>query len=144
MLRNACQRSRDHMKSPEMEITLFSPKKKDMRNKKWNVKRTNQNIMNIFEMNSIMHRSSQKIIPKHKRYIEQCDIWKNKEYEKTYLRRHSSHTSPDPENLEKSTYMLINGGTRHRDQMKRRENQNKHSTEKHSLKEIRYFSQTIK
>ena len=42
----------------------------------------------------------------------------------TYLRRLSSHTSPAPENLEKSTYMLINGGTRHRDKMKRRENQN--------------------
>ena len=43
---------------------------------------------------------------------------------KTYLRRLSSHTSPAPENPKKSTYMLINGGTRHRDQMKRRENQN--------------------
>ena len=34
MLRNACQRSRDHMNRPEMEITLFSPTKKEMRNKK--------------------------------------------------------------------------------------------------------------
>ena len=74
MLRNACQRSQDHMKRPESEITLFSPTKKEMRNKKYNVKRTNQNIMNIFELNSIMHRSSQQIIPKHNRYIEQCDI----------------------------------------------------------------------
>ena len=41
---------------------------------------------------------------------------------KAYLRGLSSHTSPAPENPEKSTYMLINGGTRHRDQMKRREN----------------------
>ena len=74
MLRNACQRSRDHMKRPETEIKLFSPTKKEMRNKKWNVKRTNQNIMNIFEMNSIMQRSSQQIIPKHNKYIDQCDI----------------------------------------------------------------------
>ena len=43
---------------------------------------------------------------------------------KTYLRRLSSHTSPAPENPEKSTYMLIKGWTRHQDQMKRRENQN--------------------
>ena len=43
---------------------------------------------------------------------------------KTYLRRLSSHTSPTPENPEKSTYMFINGGKRHRDQMKRRENEN--------------------
>ena len=43
---------------------------------------------------------------------------------KTYLRRLSSHTSPTPENPEKSTYMLINGWIRHGDQMKRRENQN--------------------
>ena len=34
MLRNYCQRSRDHKKRPEMEITLFSPTKKEMRNKK--------------------------------------------------------------------------------------------------------------
>ena len=81
MVRNDCQRRWDHKKRPEMEITLFSPKKKDMRNKKWNIKRTNQNIMNIFEMNSIMHKSSQQIIPKHKRYTDQCDIWKNREYE---------------------------------------------------------------
>ena len=33
-LRNDCQRSRDHMKRPEKEITLFSPTKKEMRNKK--------------------------------------------------------------------------------------------------------------
>ena len=124
MLRNACKRSRDHMKRPEKEITLFSPTTKEIRNKKWNVKRTNQNIINIFEMNSTMHRSSQQIIPKHNRYIEQCDIWKNREYEENLSKRLSSHTSPTPENPEKSTYMLINGGTRHRDQMKRRENQN--------------------
>ena len=43
---------------------------------------------------------------------------------KTYLRRLSSHTSPAPENPEKSTYMLINGWTRHGDQIKRRENKN--------------------
>ena len=34
MIRNASQRSRDHMKRPEMEITLFSPTNKEMRNKK--------------------------------------------------------------------------------------------------------------
>ena len=57
------------------------------------------------------------------------DILNNAIYErtantkKTYLRRSSSHTSPASENLEKSTNMLINGGTRHQDQMKRRENQ---------------------
>ena len=33
-------------------------------------------------------------------------------------RKLSSHTSPTPENPEKSTYMLINGWTRHGDQMK--------------------------
>ena len=81
------KRSRDHMKRPEMEITLFPPTKKEMRNKKWNVKRTNQNIMNIFEMNSIMHRSSQQIIPKHNKYIEQCDIWKNREYEENLSKK---------------------------------------------------------
>ena len=41
---------------------------------------------------------------------------------KTYVRRLSSHTSPAPDNPEKSTYILINGGERHKDQMKRREN----------------------
>ena len=80
--------------------------------------------MNIFELNSIMHRSSQQSYPNI------TDILNNAIYEttgntkKTYLRRLSSHTSPAPENLEKSTYMLINGGTRHRDPMKRRENKN--------------------
>ena len=44
------------MKGPEKEITLFSPTIREMRNKNTNVKRTNQNIMNIFELNSIMHR----------------------------------------------------------------------------------------
>ena len=57
-----------------MEITLFSHIKKEMRKKKSNVKRTNQNTMNIFELNSIMHRQSQQIIPKYNGYIEQCDI----------------------------------------------------------------------
>ena len=109
---------------PEMDITLFSPTKKEMRNKKWNVKCTNQNIMIILELNSIMHRSSQQIIPKHNIYIEQCEIRKNREYEenlskKTFL----THFSCSRESW-KSTYMLINGWTRHRDQMKRRENQN--------------------
>ena len=33
MPRNDCQGSRDHKKRPEMEITLFSPTKKEMRNK---------------------------------------------------------------------------------------------------------------
>ena len=80
--------------------------------------------MHIFELNSIRHRSSQQIIPKYNRYIEQCGIWKNREYEENLSKRLSSHTSPTPENPEKSTYMLINGGIRHRDQMKRRENQN--------------------
>ena len=66
----------------------------------------------------------------NKSYPNITDILNNAIYErtkntkKTYLRRLSSHTSPAPENPEKSTYMLINGGTRHRDQMKRRENQN--------------------
>ena len=116
MLRNACQRSWDHMKSPEMEITLFSPEKKEMRNKKWNVKYTNQNIMNIFEINSIIHRSSEQIKPKHNRYIEQCDIGETiGNTKKTYLRRHSSHTSLAPENPKKSTYMHVIGGTRHWD-----------------------------
>ena len=80
--------------------------------------------MNIFEMNSIIHRSSEQIKPKHNRYIEQCHIGeKIGNTKKTYLRRLSSHTSA-PDNPEKSTYMLINGWTRHRDQMKRRENKN--------------------
>ena len=74
MLRNDCQTSRDHKKRPEMEITQFSPTKKEMRNKKSNANHTNQNIMHIFELNSIMHRSSQQIISKHNRHIEQCDI----------------------------------------------------------------------
>ena len=43
---------------------------------------------------------------------------------KTYLRRLFPHTFPAPENPEKSTYMVIKGGTRYRDQMTRRENQN--------------------
>ena len=112
------------MKTPEKEITLFSPTNKEMRNKKWNVKRTNQNIMNISELNSIMHRPSQQIIPKHNTYIEQWDIWKNREYEenlskKTFLTHFSCFENP-----EKSPYILINGGPRHRDQMKRRENKN--------------------
>ena len=34
LLRNACQKSRDHMKRPEIQITLFSPsnKKRDIKN----------------------------------------------------------------------------------------------------------------
>ena len=81
--------------------------------------------MNIFEMNSIIHRSSEQIKPKHNRYIEQCHIGeKIGNTKKTYLRRHSSHTSLAPENPKKSTYMHVIGGTRHRDQMKRQENQN--------------------
>ena len=66
----------------------------------------------------------------NKSYPNITDILNNAKYErigntkKTYLRRLSSHTSPAPENPEKSTYMLINGWTRHRDQMKRRENKN--------------------
>ena len=79
--------------------------------------------MIIFELNSMMHRSSQQIIPKHNRYIEICDILKNREYEEN-LSNTFLTTSPTPENPEKSTYMLINGWTRHGDQMKRRENQN--------------------
>ena len=71
-----------------------------------------------------MHRSSQQIIPKHNRYIEQCDIWKNREYEENISNRLSSHASLAPENPEKSTYMLINAWRRHEDQMKRRENKN--------------------
>ena len=81
--------------------------------------------MNIFEMNSIIHRSSEQIKPKHNRYIEQCHIGeKIGNTKKTYLRRHSSHTSLAPENPKKSTYMHVIGGTRHWDQMKRRENEN--------------------
>ena len=66
----------------------------------------------------------------NKSYPNITDILNNAIYErtgntkKTYLRRLSSHTSPAPENPEKSTYMLINGGTRHGDQMKRQENKN--------------------
>ena len=58
------------------------------------------------------------------------DILNNAIYErtgntkKTYLRGLSSHSSPAPENPEKSTFMLINGWTRHGYQMKRRENKN--------------------
>ena len=48
--------------------------------------------------------------------------WENSN--ETYQKSISSYTSPAPEHPEKSTYMLIKGGTRHRDQMKRRENQN--------------------
>ena len=66
----------------------------------------------------------------NKSYPNIADILINVIYEKigntkkTYIRRLSSYTSAAPENPEKSTYMLIKGGTRHRDQMKRRENQN--------------------
>ena len=69
-------------------------------------------------------------IKTNKSYPNITDILFNAIYErtgntkKTYLRRLSSHNSPAPENPEKSTYMLIIGGTRHRDQMKRQENQN--------------------
>ena len=69
-----------------------------------------------------MHRSSQQIIPKHNRYNENAIYETTGNTKKTYLRRLSSHNSPAPENPEKSNYMLINGGTRHRDHMKRREN----------------------
>ena len=52
-----------------------------------NHKNKKQNIINIFQMNSIIHRSSQKIIPKHNIYIEQCDIGKNREYEENLSKR---------------------------------------------------------
>ena len=69
--------------------------------------------MHIFELNSIMHRSSQQIIPKHNRYINNAIYERTGNTKKTYLRKLSSHTSPGLENPEKSTYMLINGWTRH-------------------------------
>ena len=52
MLKNASQRSRDHMKRPEMEITLISPKTKEMRNQKLKRKahkpKRNEHIRNEF------------------------------------------------------------------------------------------------
>ena len=109
-------------KEQKRKLHSSHPQPKEMRNKKWNVKRTNQNIINIFQMNSIMHRSSQQIMPKHNRYIEQCDILKNREYEENlYKTTFLTHFSSSRESW-KSTYMLITGGTRHPDQMKRREN----------------------
>ena len=98
------------MKRPEKEITLFSPTTREMRNKNSNVKRTNKNIMNIFELNSIMHRSSQQTYPNITDKLNNAIYERTGNTKKTYLRRLSSHTSPAPE---KSTYMLINGRTRH-------------------------------
>ena len=66
----------------------------------------------------------------NKSYPNITDILNHAIYERTgntkkiYVRRLSSQTSPAPENPEKSTYMLINGRTRHEDQIKRRENKN--------------------
>ena len=70
-------------------------------------------------MNSRMHRSSQHIIPKHNKILNNAIYETTRNMKKTYLRRLSSHTSLAPDNPEKSTYMHINGGQRHQDQMKR-------------------------
>ena len=66
--------------------------------------------MNMFELNSIMHRSSQQTYPNITDKLNNAIYERTGNTKKTYLRRLSSHTSPAPENPEKSTSMLNNGG----------------------------------
>ena len=80
--------------------------------------------INTIKINSIPHRWSQKILPKHNRYIEQRPIGQNKEYKVNYLRRISSYASLAPKKPEISAYMHISGGQWNPYKMKRRENEN--------------------
>ena len=135
MLISGGERNRDQMKRKEKENNILwqnAIKRKSNSShtqpKKWEIKnqttsaQTNIEI-NIFQMNFIMHISSKQIIPKHNKDNEQCDMGENREYE-VYLRSISSYTSLAPEKPEKSTYMLLNGGQRNWDQLKRREKEN--------------------
>ena len=100
--------------------------------------------INTIKINSIRHRWSQKIILKHNRYIEQCHIGKNKEYEvylsmKNFLMRFSR--SRETWNIRSYAYKrwpmkpISDEKTRKWKQ---------HPIPKCSSKEIKRFSQTTK